>query len=88
MARWYADGIIDPNFVTNDGDIASPNEYMGTGRAGAGGTIWNYAADAYKTQGFTDDEDFYLEAVPSPVTCRKRLCQRKQRYQRGACYYL
>ena len=67
MARWYADGIIDPNFVTNDGDIASPNEYMGTGRAGAGGTIWNYAADAYKTQGFTDDEDFYLEAVPSPV---------------------
>jgi len=66
MAGWYADGLIDPNFITNDGDILAPGEYMGTGRGGAGGNIWNFAADTYKQYGFTQEEDYYLASVPNP----------------------
>ncbi len=67
MAGWYADGLIDPNFVTNNATVVPPAEYMGTGRAGASENIWNFAADTYKTYGYTQEEDFYLQAVTNPV---------------------
>ena len=33
---WYAEGLIDPNFITSDTYMRCANEMLGTGRAGAG----------------------------------------------------
>ena len=32
---WYAEGLIDPNFITNDAAMMGSADYMGTGKAGA-----------------------------------------------------
>jgi putative aldouronate transport system substrate-binding protein len=64
---WYERGLIDPNFMTNSADMASPADYMGTGKAGAGVQLWGLTSDVFKTQGYTTDEDFNLVATSSPV---------------------
>ena len=68
MRDWYAEGLIDPNFMTNDAKIAASNDYMGTGKAGAGASLWGYAADLLNTDyHFNDDENFYLIGAKNPV---------------------
>ena len=64
---WYAEGLIDPNFITSDTYMRCANEMLGTGRAGAGPIVWASSADFYLTQGFTDDPDFWIAAAPAPV---------------------
>ena len=64
---WYERGLIDPNFMTNSADMASPADYIGTGKAGAGVQLWGLTSDVLKTQGYTTDEDFNLVATSSPV---------------------
>ncbi len=62
---WYAEGLIDPNFITNDAAMMGSADYMGTGKAGASANIWGCTADIWKS--YTDDEDFWLVAAPAPV---------------------
>lgn len=64
---WYAEGLIDPNFTNNDATFTGSADYIGTGRAGASAAIWGVTADTYKLQGYTDDEDFFLSGVTTPV---------------------
>ena len=64
---WYAEGLIDPNFTANGAGYMAPAEYIATGRAGAGVTIYSVTADTYKNNGYTDEEGFWLAAVPLPV---------------------
>ncbi|MCX4316781.1 MAG: extracellular solute-binding protein [Lachnospiraceae bacterium] len=64
---WYAEGLIDPDFITNDATFTGTAEYIGTGRAGACSNIWGLTADTYKLQGLTKDESYFLTAVPAPV---------------------
>lgn len=65
--KWYAEGLIDQNFVSNDASFMGSGDYLGTGRAGAAANIWGFTADTYKTYGYTDDEDFFLAGVTPPV---------------------
>lgn len=65
--KWYAEGLIDQNFVSNDASFLGSGDYLGTGRAGAGANIWGFTADTYKTMGYTTDEDFFLAGVTPPV---------------------
>ena len=64
---WYAEGLIDPNFISNNVTAMANPEYIGTGRAGATTNVWGMTADVYKRQGYTDDEDFFLAATTTPV---------------------
>ncbi len=64
---WYAEGLIDPNFISNDAAFTGSAEYLGTGRAGAAANIWGLTADTYKTQGYTTEEDYFLAGVTAPV---------------------
>jgi len=64
---WYAEGLIDQNFISNDGAFMVSGDYIGTGRTGAGANIWGFTATAWKDQGYTDDEDFFLRGVTAPV---------------------
>lgn len=66
MAQWYAEGLIDANFMTNGADLLGPSEYTATGRAGAFSTLYGFAMDNYVTQGLAS-EGFYLQAVANPV---------------------
>ncbi len=43
MAQWYKEGLIDPNFMTNNAGIGAPNEYIVNGRAGAFSTFYSMA---------------------------------------------
>ena len=65
---WYAEGLIDPNFISNDASLMNAaGDYIGTGKAGAACNIWGLTADVYKMQGLNDDEDFFLQGVTAPV---------------------
>ncbi len=64
---WYEKGLIDPNFMTNAADMMSPQDYMGTGKCGAGIQLWGFTADVMKAQGYNNDEDFNIVATSSPV---------------------
>jgi len=70
MRKWYAEGLIDPNFTAseNDGTLVAPNDYMATGKAGAGCSAWGFSNDLLKTDyGLATDENFWLEGVANPV---------------------
>ena len=64
---WYAEGLLDQNFISNDASLIPSAEYMGTGRAGASCNIWGMTADIYKIQGYSQDEDFFLVGATTPV---------------------
>ncbi len=65
--KWYADGLLDPNFISNDANVISSPDYIATGRAGAGANVWGKTADIRKQEGFSEKEDFFLLAVKAPV---------------------
>lgn len=67
LRKWYAEGLIDQNFVTNDASFLASADYIGTGKAAAGANIWGLTADVYKNMGYTEDEKFWLAATPYPV---------------------
>ena len=64
---WYAEGLLDQNFISNDASLIPSAEYMGTGRAGASCNIWGLTADIYKIQGYSQDENFFLVGATTPV---------------------
>ena len=64
---WYAEGLIDPNFITSDTYMRCANEMLGTGRAGAGPIVWSFSGDYYLKQGIANDPDFWMAAAPAPV---------------------
>lgn len=64
---WYAEGLIDPNFISNDAAFMGSAEYLGTGRGGAAANIWGMTADTYKIQGYSTEEDYFLAGVTTPV---------------------
>lgn len=65
--KWYAEGLIDPNFVSNAATVISPADFLGTGKAAAGPNVWGYTADVYKSMGYNKDEKFKLAGVSYPV---------------------
>lgn len=65
--QWYAEGLIDPNFVSNDASFMSSGDFIGTGKAAAGPNVWGMTADVYKEMGYNDDENYWLSATPYPV---------------------
>lgn len=67
MRKWYAEGLIDPNFVTNDASFLASGDYIGTGKAAAGPNLWGFTADVYKSMGYNSDESFWISATPYPV---------------------
>lgn len=68
MAQWYKEGLIDPNFMTNNANIGAPNEYMVNGRTGACSTFYSMANQGMINMGLvTDNPNFYLQAIQNPV---------------------
>ncbi len=67
MSKWYAEGLIDQNFVTNDASFMVPFDYYGTGKATAGNTVWGYTAHTIATMGYSQEEDYWISAAPYPV---------------------
>lgn len=65
--QWYSEGLIDPNFVSNDASFISSGEFIGAGKAAAGPNVWGMTADIYKQMGYSNDENYWLSAAPYPV---------------------
>lgn len=66
-SQWYAEGLIDPNFISNNVGSNTPVDYIATGKAGAGTLSWAATADTYVQDGRATDENLYLAAVKGPV---------------------
>lgn len=68
MAQWYKEGLVDPNFMTNNASIGAPNEYIVNGRTGAFSTFYSMANEGMINMGLvTDNPNFYLQAIKNPV---------------------
>ena len=64
---WYAKGLIDPNFISNNAAMVIPTEYGATGKTGAGSNIWGLTRKYYYEMGSTDDENIDFVAVKAPT---------------------
>lgn len=59
MSRWYQEGLLDPNFMTNGTGITVPDELFQSGATGAGEQLWTKTQDYFGGMA--------LRAVPNPV---------------------
>ena len=64
---WYAKGLIDPNFISNNASMVIPTEYGATGKTGAGSNIWGLTRKYYYEMGSTDDANIDFVAVKAPT---------------------
>jgi putative aldouronate transport system substrate-binding protein len=72
MNKWYADGLIDQDFVgkavtmvtANMGEAATQ---MNLGNVGAMLTTWGFSANRRALLGVTENKDMWISAVKAPV---------------------
>lgn len=67
FADWYAQGLIDPNFVSNDASFMASGDFIGAGKAAAGPMIWGMTANVFSSMGYNSDENYWLSGAPYPV---------------------
>ena len=65
--QWYAEGLIDQNFMTNNVERIPANEYTTTGMTGAFTHAYSSVGHGMQDQGIVDDNKFELMAVKNPV---------------------
>lgn len=75
MNQWYSEGLVDPNFISNEVTYTVPADYMATGKAGAGSGSWAVTTDVYRQDGRATDPNFTLLSVPGPVLNAGDVCQ-------------
>ena len=66
MQQWYAEGLIDQNF-NSFSEWSDPNAKFASEEIGAGPIIGSFSGTILRGQGYTEDEDFYLETVKPAV---------------------
>ncbi len=67
MRQWYKDGILDPNFITNNATIMGVLDYIGAGKCAASPNLWGHTAKQLTYMGYNNDENFNLVAAEYPV---------------------
>lgn len=70
MRKWYAEGLIDPDFLTrtNVGYMAyPPMDLVGTNQTGAFPGNWDMTQEYWKEMGAVQDDSFYALPVAAPV---------------------
>ncbi len=72
---WYAEGLIDPNFPTNNVVFMTDHDTMATGKCGVGLELSGYMADVLKVQGYTQEADFFLIGAKNPTLVKGETAQ-------------
>lgn len=70
MRKWYAEGLIDPDFLTRTNlpyMAYPPMELVGNDEAGAFPNNWDMTGEYWVEMGAATDPDFYAQPVPAPV---------------------
>jgi len=75
MREWYANGLIDQNFISNNSGMVMAASYGATGKSGAGSNVWGFSQQYYYKSGQTEDENMRFEAVAGPVLNKGDVCQ-------------
>ncbi len=65
--QWYAEGLIDQNFMTNNVERYPAHEYTTTGMTGAFTHSYRMVGHGMQEQGLVSDDEFELTAVANPV---------------------
>jgi putative aldouronate transport system substrate-binding protein len=66
MRQWYAEGLIDPDFMSNPTGIADAQNIMNDTSL-AFTTIWTYTSNGAVLNRLTANENCNITAVPNPV---------------------
>lgn len=64
---WYAEGLIDRNFVTTDAAMSADAIYSTTGKSLAFSVVSFFTGNGYALMGYTDNMNINVVAVPNPV---------------------
>ncbi|MCI8627389.1 MAG: extracellular solute-binding protein [Lachnospiraceae bacterium] len=64
---WYKEGLLDPNFVSNDAYLVADNAYAANGKSVAFQTLVPFTEDGLYTSGIAQDENIHIQPVLSPV---------------------
>ncbi len=68
MRQWYAEGLIDPDFVSNDVSHILPGDYVAENRTGAGEASWASSRNGfYSLFKATQDSEMDFAPVKPPV---------------------
>jgi len=70
MRQWYAEGLIDPDFLTRTNlpyMAYPPMELVGNNESGAFPNNWDMTGEYWHEMGAATDPNFYALAVPAPV---------------------
>ena len=68
MRDWYAEGLIDPDFSsTNSTYILTDHEYFANNKCGVGMSYQGTCGSYHYVNGYTSDEDIWLEPIEGPV---------------------
>ncbi len=64
---WYSEGLLDPNFVSNDAYLVADNAYTANGKSVAFQTVVPFTEDGLYKNGIAQDENIHVQPVLSPV---------------------
>ena len=68
MNKWYAEGLIDKNFVSRENFVdAPPNDLLVSEDVMMTTTFWGRTIDCMLQRGLTQNENFWLQAIQAPV---------------------
>ena len=75
MSQWYAEGLVDQNFISNEITSNAPKDYIATGKSGAATYSWAGTGNYLYETGSTTDEKINWQPITGPVLKEGDVCQ-------------
>lgn len=75
MSQWYAEGLVDQNFISNEITSNAPVDYVATGKSGAATYSWAGTGDYLYETGSSTDPEINWQPITGPVLKEGDVCQ-------------
>lgn len=75
MAQWYAEGLVDQNFISNEITSNAPKDYIATGKSGAATYSWAGTGNYLYETGSSTDPDINWQPITGPVLKEGDTCE-------------
>lgn len=75
MAQWYAEGLVDQNFISNEITSNAPKDYIATGKSGAATYSWAGTGNYLYETGSSTDPNINWQPITGPVLKEGDVCQ-------------
>lgn len=75
MSQWYAEGLVDQNFISNEITGNAPTDYIATGKSGAATYSWAGTGNYLYETGSSTDPKINWQPITGPVLKEGDVCQ-------------